>query len=180
MLKGDTVSTFKRVCVLLSMLGGGTATISILNQECVLMSIFGGGATISIFNCVCVLVSMLGGDTAIQQQPPSSTVYVCSCPCLFPPWNMCSRWHSHNLHLDPWVSVCAYINDRWHSHNLYLEPWVCVLMSCLEWHSHNLHFETCVCVCVCSCQCLVGRNGRTFLAKERQISIIIQMSSEST
>ena len=47
------------VCVLLSMLGGGTATISILNRECVLMSIFGGGATISIFNCVCVLMSML-------------------------------------------------------------------------------------------------------------------------
>ena len=38
-----------------------------------------------------------------------------------------------------------------------------------------------VCVCVCSCQCLVGRNGRTFLAiNERNISIIIQMSSEST
>ena len=59
------------VCVLLSMLGGGTATRSILNQECVLMSIFGGGTTISIFNCVCVLVSMLGGGTAIQQQSPS-------------------------------------------------------------------------------------------------------------
>ena len=73
------------VCVLLSMLGGGTATISILNQECVPMSIFGGGATISIFNCVCVLMSMLGGDTAIQQQSPSSSVYVCSCPCLSPP-----------------------------------------------------------------------------------------------
>ena len=64
------------VCVLLSMLGGGTATISILNRECVLMSIFGGGATISIFNCVCVLMSMLGGGTAIQQQSPSSTVCV--------------------------------------------------------------------------------------------------------
>ena len=59
------------VCVLLSMLGGGTATISILNRERVLMSIFGGGATISIFNCVCVLLSMLGGGTAIQQQSPS-------------------------------------------------------------------------------------------------------------
>ena len=57
------------VCVL-SMLGGGTATISILNQECVLMSIFGGGATISI-STVCVLMSMLGGGTAIQQQSPS-------------------------------------------------------------------------------------------------------------
>ena len=44
---------------------------SILNRECVLMSIFGGGATISIFNCVCVLMSMLGGGTAIQQQSPS-------------------------------------------------------------------------------------------------------------
>ena len=71
MLEGGTVSTFKRVCVLLSVLGGGTATISILNQECVLMSIFGGGATISIFNCVCVLMSMLGGGTAIQQKSPS-------------------------------------------------------------------------------------------------------------
>ena len=59
------------VCVLLSMLGGGTATISILNRECVLMSIVGGGATISIFNCVCVLTSMLGGGIALQQQSPS-------------------------------------------------------------------------------------------------------------
>ena len=58
------------VCVLLSMLGGGTATISILNRECVLMSIFGGGATIS-FNCVCVLMSMVGGGIWIQQQSPS-------------------------------------------------------------------------------------------------------------
>ena len=38
-----------------------------------------------------------------------------------------------------------------------------------------------VCVCSCQCQCLVGRNERTFLAiNERHISIIIQMSSEST
>ena len=71
MLEGGTVSTVKRVCVLLSMLGGGTATISIFNRESVLMSIFGGSATISIFNCVCVLMSMLGGGTAIQQQSPS-------------------------------------------------------------------------------------------------------------
>ena len=90
------------VCVL-SMLGGGTATISILNQECVLMSIFGGGATISIFNCVCVLMSMLGGGTAVQQQSPSSTVYVCSCPCCV--FMSCLEWHSHNLHLETCVCL---------------------------------------------------------------------------
>ena len=60
---------------------------------------------------------------------------------------------------------------------IYLELRVCVLMSCLEC---NLHLETCVCVCVRLLMSMLG-GGRTFLAiKERHISIIIQMSSEST
>ena len=74
MLEGGTVSTVKRVCVLLSMLGGGTATISILNR--VLMSIFGGGATISIFNCVCAHVHAWRwhSDTAI--------ISILNCVCV--------------------------------------------------------------------------------------------------
>ena len=113
-------------------------------------------ATISILNCVCVLMSML-----------ISTL------------------------------KCAQVNAwRWHSHNLHLDPRVCVRMSMIGGGIATISILNCecawsgiatistlkrVCVCVCSCQCLVGRNGRTFLAiNERHISIIIQMSSEST
>ena len=76
MLEGGTVSTFKRVCVLLSMLGGGTATISILNRECVLMSIFGGGATISIFNCMCAHVH------ACRWHSNTATISILNCVCV--------------------------------------------------------------------------------------------------
>ena len=94
MLEGGTVSTFKLVCVLLSMLGGGTATISILNQECVLMSILD-----------------------VVQQSPSSTVYVCSCPCL-----EVAQRYSNNLHLE--LCMCAHVHAY-----LHLETCSC---QCLE------------------------------------------------
>ena len=54
----------------------------------------------------------------------------------------------------------------------------CVLMPCLEWHSHNLHFETCVCLLM---SMLGGEEWEDLLGyKKIHISIIIQMSSEST
>ena len=71
------------VCVLLS-IGGGTATISILNQECVLVSIFGCGATIFIFNCMCAHVH------AWRWHSDTATISILNCvcvlcPCLSPP-----------------------------------------------------------------------------------------------
>ena len=63
------------VCVCCQ-IGGGTATIAILNRECVLMSMLGGGATtISTLKCVCAPVNA---------------------------W----RWHSDNLHLELCVCFC--------------------------------------------------------------------------
>ena len=75
------------------------------------------------------------------------------------------------------VSTCACVNDwRWHSHNLHLEPWVCVLMSMPGGGIATI--STCVFAHV---NAGWWKNGRTFLAiKERHSSIIIQMSSEST
>ena len=81
------------------------------------------------------------------------------------------------------MCVFARVNAWWgedllgYKRKAYIHYNLCVLMSCLEC---NLHLETCVCVCVCLLMSMLG-GGRTFLAiKERHISIIIQMSSEST
>ena len=88
------------VCVLLSILGGGTATISILNQECVLMSIFGCGATISIFNCMCAHVH------AWRWHSDTATISILNCVCVLMSMLISTlklahvnawRWHSHNL-----------------------------------------------------------------------------------
>ena len=60
MLKGGTTTvTPSNLCVLMSMVGGGTATITILNRECVLMSMFGGGATTisTLCSCQCLEVA---------------------------------------------------------------------------------------------------------------------------
>ena len=87
------------VCVLLSMLGGGTATISILNRVCQYLEV---GATISIFNCVCVCPCL---EVA---QRYSNNLHLELCMCA----------HVH-LHLE----TCAHVNAwRWHSHNLHLDP----------------------------------------------------------
>ena len=52
--RGTTTVTPSNLCVLMSLVGGGTATITILNQECMLMSMLGGGATtISTLKRVC-------------------------------------------------------------------------------------------------------------------------------
>ena len=102
------------------------------------------GGTVSTFKLVCVLLSMLGGGTA--------TIF----------------------------STCACVNDwRWHSHNLHLEPWVCVLMSM---HGGGIATISTLKLCVFAhVNAWWWRNGRTFLAiKERHSSIIIQMSSKST
>ena len=59
------ILTRERVCVRMSMLGGGIAKISILNHECVcLCHAWSGIATISTLKrvCVCLLMSMLGGE----------------------------------------------------------------------------------------------------------------------
>ena len=99
-----------------------TTTISILNCVCVLMSML-------ISTLKHVLMSMLGGGIA------TISILNHECVCLCHAWSGIATISTLKL----------------------------------------------VCVCVCSCQCLVGRNGRTFLAiKERHISIIIQMSSKST
>ena len=78
--------------------------ISILNQECVLMSIFGGGATISIFNCMCAHVH------AWRWHSDTATISILNCVCVLMSMLISTlklahvnawRWHSHNLHLDP-------------------------------------------------------------------------------
>ena len=86
---------------------------------------------VSTFKLVCVLLSMLGGGTA--------TIF----------------------------STCACVNDwRWHSHNLHLEPWVCVLMSMPGGGIATI--STLKVVCVCSCQCLVVEEWEDLLSYKRK------------
>ena len=98
-------------CVLMSMFGGGTATIAMLNRECVLISMLGGGATtISTLKRVCVLMSMLGGGTAV--------ISILNCVCV---------------QMSMLIPMCAHVNAwRWQSHNLHVFlNHECVLMSML-------------------------------------------------
>ena len=77
------ISTLKRV--LMSMLGGGIATMFILTRECVRMSMIGGGiATISILNreCVCLCHAWSGIATISTLKLVCVCVCVCSCQCL--------------------------------------------------------------------------------------------------
>ena len=82
MLEGGTTTvTPSNLCVLMSMVGGGTATIAILNRECVLMSAWRWcNHNLHLEMCVCVLMSMLGGGTVLISI--LNCVCVCLCQCL--------------------------------------------------------------------------------------------------
>ena len=97
MVRGGTatITISNRECVLMSMLGGDATTISTLKRVCAHSMLGGGTAIISILNCVCVLMSML----------IPTLKRVCSCQCL---------------EVAQPQSPCI------------LEPRVCVLMSRLE------------------------------------------------
>ena len=87
-------------------------------------------------------------------QSPPSNLCVCSCQCL-----EVAQLQS--------FSTCACVNDwRWHSHNLHLEPWVCVLMSMPGGGIATI--STLKVVCVFSCQCLVVEEWEDLLSYKRK------------
>ena len=161
MLEGGTVSTVKRVCAPVNAWRWHSHNLYLEPGACACVNIWRWCNNLHLQLCMCAHVH------AWRWHSDTATISILNCVCVLMSMLISTLKHVLMSMLGGGIATIFILNHE------------CVCL-CHAW-SGIATISTLKLVCACSCQCLVGRNGRTFLAiKERHISIIIQMSSEST